>query len=128
MNDPAATPNEKEICARLIKSYEASDRKGDSPDFGEEYNWREDMYRNLHEMWTMRTGEQIHITDMDAGHLINTIFYIRRTINDDELLQEIPIYANMIKEAEKRGFAGVIYAGQEKSTNVLPSKKGEKNA
>ena len=120
MNDKAATENEREICARLIESYKNAP---DDYSAEKEYDWREDLYKNLHEMWTTRDGRRLHIKDMDAGHLINTIFYIRRTLDNDDLLKDIPIYQNMIKEAEKRGFAGAIYAGQAQATHTVPPPK-----
>ena len=110
MNDSASTENEKEICKNLLNSIPPINAGLDK--------WSEYLYQGMEYIWITRYGVRINIKDMKSGHLVNTILYIRRSISED-ILEDIPIYKNMMKEAEKRGFAGAMNYGQPKVTNFI---------
>ncbi len=111
MNDSASTENEKLICRNLLASV--------SEEIGKETeDWREDLYKEMEHVWVTRYGVRVNIKDMKSSHLVNTILYIRRYISE-EILEDIPIYINMMKEAKKRGFDGAVNYEQQKVVNFI---------
>jgi hypothetical protein len=103
MNDPASTPNEKEICARILSSL------GEEPLSEKDEKWRESMFAHLSDIWYSRFGEPVKISDMDTSYLANTIFFIRRNTDIPlSILEEVPVYVNMTNELIKRGFGGLL--------------------
>jgi hypothetical protein len=67
-----------------------------------EYSWDNDGWgRPMEGYWRKKNGEQVLIRDMEDGHLINAMKFLRKTHGEASVFW--PIFKELFKEAERRG-------------------------